>query len=304
MEIISSVTPLLLIISLGFFLKNFFLKEESLWNGANQLVYWVFFPTLMIYSISNSDISGMNDFSFIVPLIIVVISLFGLIWLSKNIFFKNDDFFVSFIQGAVRYNSYVFIGVSTLYFKDYELNIMPSIGLITATMVSLTNVLSVFLLNFYAKNKKSLLSTVANLFKNPLIVSCILGLLLSLSGFRFTGDFSTFLSFLAAAALPLSLLCVGADLTFPNRSIFLGIVICCVIKLLVMPAFVYFLLKISDVPATIITLCVIYAASPCSTNAFAMSKSMGGDFRSMSFIISLQTLFCFLAIPFWLFQVG
>lgn len=49
---------------------------------------------------------------------------------------------MAFIQGAVRYNSYVFIGL-TFYYVDR--NVMPIVALITAFLVITTNVISVFI---------------------------------------------------------------------------------------------------------------------------------------------------------------
>ena len=50
----------------------------------------------------------------------------------------------------------------------------------------------------------------------------------------------------------------------------------------------------------IIIVTVIYAGSPCSTNAYIMSKNMGGDAKSMSLIISMQTILSLPLLAIWL----
>ncbi|MCP4473482.1 MAG: hypothetical protein GY821_02710 [Gammaproteobacteria bacterium] len=59
-------------------------------------------------------------------------------------------------------------------------------------------------------------------------------------------------------------------------------------------------LKMLHFDNTIIQICMIYAACPCNTNATAMNQSMGGDYKSMSLIISLQTLLSAFTLTMWL----
>ena len=178
---------------------------------------------------------------------------------------------------------------------------MPFIALITAYLVITTNVISVILLNAYVDNKKSPVTVAKATLKNPLIISCIIGLLMNYSRIRFPVLVNNFIRELGDASLPLSLISVGAALHFNidfRRSI--GIVSCSVIKLIVLPGLILTILSFLHLPKTIVGVCLIYAGSPCATNAYIMTKNMGGDYKSMGLIISTQTVLSMLTIPMWL----
>ena len=137
--------------------------------------------------------------------------------------------------------------------------------------------------------------------KNPLIISCIVGLIMNYTGIRLPVFANNFIRELGNASLPLSLISVGAALHFQIdfRKI-IGILNSSAIKLIVLPALVLVVLSFLHLPKEIIAVCLIYAASPCTTNAYVMSKNMGGDYKSMGLIISVQTILSMLTIPAWL----
>ena len=62
------------------------------------------------------------------------------------------------------------------------------------------------------------LNVVISLFKNPLIMGCIVGGLFNVSGLTLWVGFEGFLKQLALCSLPLGLMCVGAALQFKGLS--------------------------------------------------------------------------------------
>lgn len=153
MGVINAILPIVLMLVLGFLLKLYWIKSDEFWHYLDKIIYYILFPSLMIYSISISAIKKAHALTFIPVLIGIIILLMFIIWLFRKQF-KNIPFFISFIQGAVRYNSYVFIGVTIFYMGRQT---MPIIALITAYLVITTNVISVILLNSYTNKKSQLL---------------------------------------------------------------------------------------------------------------------------------------------------
>ena len=151
MGVINAISPIVLMLILGFIIKFYWIKSNDFWHYSDKVIYYILFPCLVIYSISTSNIEKAHAITFIPALMIIVIFLMFIIWLFRSRF-KDSPFFLSFIQGAVRYNSYVFIGVTVFYIGRQA---MPIIALITAYLVITTNVISVILLNSYSEQKKS-----------------------------------------------------------------------------------------------------------------------------------------------------
>lgn len=297
--IIDSILPIICLLAIGYCCKKYWLKSNSFWKDVNQLIYYIMFPCLMIYSIGRADFNETTHFAFIPVLIAIVIVFVALIWIAKPLF-QNEAFWAAFIQGAVRYNSYVFIAV-TLFYVDED--VMPVIALITAFLVMTTNVISVFILNKYSEKQLSLMGTITSTITNPLVFSCLLGLFINgvsmlQPAIVQVNWINNTLSHIGKASLALSLISVGASLN-PDvfRKNFMDIMLCSGIKLILLPLAVASVLVVMDFDPLLILVCIIYAGSPCSSNATAMTQAMGGDYESMSMIISTQTVLCILTLP-------
>ena len=301
MGIIDSTLPIAILIFLGYFLKNYWIKDQAFWTNINKLIYYIMFPALIIYDISQANLNNINPL-FIVVLVSVVVLITALICLVKPLF-KQTSFWLVFAQGSVRYNSYIFIGVTVYYIGRQT---MPIIALITAFLVIAGNVVSVFLLDIYSGKKKSVIKSTLSMLKNPLIVACIFSLCLNKVAvhipFIIHIDWlNNTLNYMGEASLPLSLIGVGASLNFNiSLSKLNGVLICSFIKLIVSPALVITALKLMHFDNALVEVCMIYAGAPCSTNATAMNESMGADHQSMSLIISTQTVLSIFTLTGWM----
>lgn len=303
MGIINAILPIVILILLGWILKHYWIKDESFWENVNKLVYYILFPALIILDISRTSLSGIN-LLFIVVLIATVVSITAIIWLAKPLF-RQTSFWLVFTQGAVRHNSYVFIGVAIYYIGE---QIMPIVVLITLFLVITGNLISILLLDIYApkRKKRNAIKSILAVFKKPLILACIFGLIINRLAIHIPAIthnvwLNNTLEHISDASLPLSLIGVGASLSVKVSFRFLeGALLCSLIKLIILPGIVILALKMLHFNDTIIQICMIYAACPCNTNATAMNQSMGGDYKSMSLIISLQTLLSAFTLTIWL----
>ena len=301
MGIINSILPISAMLLIGYFTKTYFITDKSFWSNVNKLVYYIMFPSLMIYSISKANFEHTNS-SFVFVLITIVVFITSIIWLIKPRV-ESQYFWISFLQGSIKYNSYVFIGVSLYYLNE---GVVPVIALITAVMVITTNVITVFVFNKYSKEQKGLLEACISTLKNPLIISCVMGLFINYAGnyipFILGATWlNNILEKIGTASLVLSLIGVGASLKFRwDYHTIKGALYSSIIKLLIFPLIVLISLNFFNYDRTLIIVCVIYAASPCSSNATAATEALGGDHKSMSLIISLQTILSMVTISFWL----
>lgn len=149
MSIVNSILPIIILLGAGYGIKHTWLKDEMFWKTINSLIYYLMFPVLMVKSITLADFSGIS-YDFIIVLIAIVLLFIAGIWLLKPLF-RQTAFWVVFAQGAVRYNSFIFIPVTYLYVGQ---GVAPIIALITACLVMTTNIISVYLLNLYGQKSK------------------------------------------------------------------------------------------------------------------------------------------------------
>jgi predicted permease len=194
--------------------------------------------------------------------------------------------FGAFSQGILRFNTYLGLAAVGSLFGQAGLTLA---ALMLALMVPTVNVLSVWSLT--AERGVSARSLLLPIIKNPLILACLGGALCNLSGLGLPGGTDRLLSLLAAASLPLGLLCVGAALK-PEQ---LGGEVPALawnsaLRLLAMPLLAWGVAWALHLPAMESVVLVLFFALPTAPTAYVLTRQLGGDSQLMAGIITLQTL--------------
>ncbi|MGO2393359.1 MAG: AEC family transporter, partial [Halomonas sp.] len=207
--------------------------------------------------------------------------------------------FTSVFQGAVRFNTYVGVaGAAALH---------GSLGATTAAvavalMVPVVNVMCVAsFVGAGTLGSASLGKSVMALVKNPLILACLVGIGLNVSGIGLPGWSEATVGLLGRAALPLGLVAVGVALR-PAALLRIdrGVLATNSVKLLLMPAFVLILTWILQLDPVSRDVALLFAALPTATSAYILARQLGGDAELMAAIITGQTLLAMLTLPLWL----
>lgn len=292
-----SVLPIFSLVMTGFVIKRL-LPQTDLWQGIEKLVYYLFFPVLLILEVSKANFSDGGLLQALTAAFVATLLISALMLISKYMFKIENRLFTSIFQGGARYNSYVFIALSQSLFGDAGIILA---GVFMAYMIITVNILSISILNIYGHNhgnKKGLGSIIIALLKNPLIIGVAIGLALNALGIQITGAVKQYLSYLGNTATPLSLMSVGAGLIIMmDAKKMMGICYSIVLKLLIMPVITVALLYLfgsSGLPANV---AVLFAAMPAAGNAYILSRQMGGDSEAMASIITWSTLLSILTIP-------
>jgi len=294
-----SISPIFLLIVSGCLGKKYFLPDESFWKVVDKLVYYLFFPALLVLDISQAHFNNANIATAITATIGATLAMAFLILLGQWFFAVKNDLFTSIFQGGVRYNSYVFLALSqSLYGAEGT----ALSGVFVTYMIILTNIISVLVMNHYGNGgKKTLAGTVLALTKNPLILGALLGLCINLSGISIPGAIQQLLAYFGHAATPLSLMSVGAGLTLRMQvSQSLATAYAVTLKLLLMPVFTILLLKLQGVSGVSASIALLYSAAPCAGNAYILARQMGGDPEAMASIITWTTLLSSITITLFM----
>jgi malonate transporter and related proteins len=289
LNIFLSVLPIFLLIVTGYVAKQRFLPDEGFWRTADKLVYYVFFPSLLLLDVSGAQFAGANTSTSIAATAGGTLIVAGLIFAGQRLVKVENDLFTSIFQGGVRYNSYVFIALAQSLFGSEGVAVS---GVFVAYMIVLTNVLSVLVMNHYGNGcKKSFQGMITALLKNPLIMGALVGLAFNTAGLQITGAIRQFMSYLGNAATPLSLMSVGGGLVLTMHSRRTVATAYSVgLKLLLMPLCTMALLRALGASGTPANIALLYASAPCAGNAYILSRQMGGDSEAMASIITWTTL--------------
>ncbi|ATG17513.1 transporter [Providencia alcalifaciens] len=292
-KILLVLWPLFALITMGFILRRTALFSADFWPSAEKLNYFILFPALLISSLANAPLDNpkLPYLACAILFILAISSLF--VVLSKYLFKISIPRFGAHIQGIIRFNTYLGLAIIVDLFGSEGIAIS---AVIMAILVPSCNVIAV--LSLSAGKKVTLKQLVMPIAKNPLIISCVIGILLNLLpiGLPFGSD--QFLKLLAAASLPLGLICIGGALqTATLRKEFKPIMVSTLLRLLAMPILAVLTAHLFSLPALERVLLVIFFAIPTAPTSYILTKQLNGDSQLMAGIITFQTILAVITLP-------
>jgi len=202
----------------------------------------------------------------------------------------------SLLQGSARFNTFIGLAIAEAVFGTAGLQIAV---LGSALLVPVVNVTVVTLMTRQlGGGGKSIL---LGLVKNPLILSICAGVLFNLAGLNEVPVLHEMARILGAAALPIMLLCVGANLKLRGLTGSVRIISFSLIgKFLINPAAVIIAALLIKADPLTFQVALIFAALPTGVASYTLAREMRGDAPLMAAIITTQTLISFVTLPFTL----
>ncbi|KJV81049.1 AEC family transporter [Rickettsia hoogstraalii] len=308
-EIFCSTLPIFLITLLGSIIKNKWLTSEEFWRDIEKLSYFVLFPAMLFNYVSTADLSVASIIKLVVALIIstILVSI-GLIIYQKK--YNIDKIqFTSIFQGSIRYNSYIFFGVSSPLLGPSGLSI---VAVISSYMIIFTNILSVMIFAYYIPNK-SVTNTIRTSFvlmmklivRNPLIIASLVGFVFNYSNLELHLGLKKTLDSLSNAALAIGMLNVGAGLNFTiRRELLHNVMFTSFIKLVAFPLVSVIVLWLMSIEGIDRSVGILYSCLPCASTAYILSRQLDGDPDSMASIITFTTFFSVVTISIIMYIMG
>ncbi|MGM0543043.1 MAG: AEC family transporter [Pseudomonadota bacterium] len=295
--------PLFLLILLGAVLGVKRWPSDTFWPHMERLIYFLLFPAMLVATLATADVSQVPVTRLALVLLGAMAAFGLLLWRLRVRLKLTPAAFTSVFQGAVRFNTYVGVaGAAALHGSAGATTAAVAVAL----MVPVVNVMCVA--SFVAAGtlgNASIGKSIMALVKNPLILACLLGIALNLSGVGLPGWSHDTVELLGRAALPLGLVAVGVALR-PAALLRLdrGVLATNSIKLLLMPALVLVLGWLVGLDAVSRDVALLFAALPTATSAYILARQLGGDAELMAAIITGQTLLAMLTLPVWLQLAG
>ena len=287
---LSTIAPIALLILSGFVIKRYLVTGEGFWRTTDKFVYYIFFPALLLLNISTAEFDIAPVFSGLATAMMSTAFVAAAMFIYKYITAMENKLFSSVFQGSVRYNSYIFIALSSNYLGEAGAALS---GIFIAVMIIFTNMISVIILTIYGQGGKMDIQDITlKTGANPLIMGALLGVGVNISGISLQQFFITdYLYYLGAPAMPLSLLSIGAGLIFTfDRTKARAISAAVFAKLILLPAFAVVMLSFLPLPFIMKAVTILYCAVPCASNAYILSRQMGGNSDVMASVITWGTL--------------
>lgn len=305
---VPTLAPIFLIIALGWALHGLRVLPEGFFAGLNTLTFHIGLPALLLVSIATSPVEAGPA----MRIFYVLLSATAVVTLAAyplaRAFRLAPAGAASFVQGAMRGNL-AYIGLPVLFYAldgkaagPDELAAMRAAAmLVLAPTVPLYNIACVLILEHGAGRSAgrhvpagALMLKVA---RNPLLLACLAGLVLALTGAGLPVAVERTLRPLGQMALPLALLSIGASFTSGS------------LRRHVPPALGASLLKVAAAPLLgwgfarwyglaplEMHTALIFLACPAAVTSYVMAEQMGADAELAGGQVILSTLLSMAAL--------
>jgi hypothetical protein len=287
------ILPNFMLILVGLALARKFDFGRDFWDGMEKLVYYVLFPALLFRSLAVARIDLAETGMLLLAGLGITFAGFLLSLLPGPVLKLDRKLLATGSQAGYRFNTYVGLAIAGSLFGTPGVALA---ALLLGVMIPLANLLAVAMLASHGER-----GFLAELARNPLLVSTLAGFAWNALGLPLPGFADQTLGLLAQTSLPAGLLSVGAAMRMERdpgsggaHAWWLAT------KLFIVPAVAWLAIRFfgfSGIEAKVLLLC---AALPTATNAYILAVRMTGDGRAVATQITLGTVLSMATIPLWM----
>jgi len=298
--VVTSLLPIFALIIMGFLVRKSGFVPAGQWHGIELITYWLLFPPLLITTLARSTLSFGDLAPFAMTLLLLVVVLSVIVWLVrvplKKLLNVQGPAFTTIFQTSTRWHGFIALAIVDKLYGDTGLAVM---AIAFAVMVPYLNVINILVLATYAgKEKPTALMILSSMARNPLIWGILAGIGVKLSGFVLPDPVFTTLDLLGGGALGVSLLTMGAGLSWrAMRRSGKEVLFAATMKLVLAPAVAAGLALSLGVSGSEFVIVIIAAAVPTAINGYVLARTMGGDAELYAATSTAQVLASFITLP-------
>lgn len=278
MTTILITAPIFAIIACGFMATHWRIINSAGRAGLNTFVYYFALPAVIFSLVANADLRGQFEWIFVIAFVFASLALFSLSLVVARKFFKlTTNYSIVFATACVYGNT----GYFGLPFAIIALGQETSVVIVLCTATDLVVMLSLatILLERSRISKSATFAqmvkgTTFSIVKNPIIVSVVAGILVSISGVQFPEMGDRFFQLLGTAAAPCALFALGSSVGDRGMSsIGAQTFMISFLKLTIHPILVWFaMFHLFPVDPKWATAAVVAAAMPVAVTVYILAK--------------------------------
>lgn len=281
------IWPIFALICFGAVLRRSAFAPDAFWSGAERLNYFILFPALLLSALAKAPVRDPQLWQFAgAALMVLIIGAVGIcVW--RFLFDLRADRFGVYMQGALRFNTYLAIAILAALGGD---GAIERAAVYLGLAVPVVNILAILAFSDGGiwRNPWQLLRKVGT---NPLVVACLLGLVLAATNTGLPFGMGAFFALLGQGSLPLGLLCVGAALRLGAlRQDVVPLAMITAARLVIMPSLALFVAQQVGLARTETLVLVLFSAVPTAPTSYVLTSQMGGDAPLMAGVVTAQTL--------------
>lgn len=292
--------PLFILILLGFLIVKVGKWPKSITDGLTKFTFSIAIPIMLFHIMSHFSDLPSADFRLLIAFfggtfLVFLISRF----VAAKIFKLDGAKGTMFAMGGI-YSNNVFVGlpIITALLGD---SAIPSVALVVAFCALLLWTLATISIEFAQMGKisfKGIKKTTKSVFKNPIIIGILTGLVVNYLGFPKADFINKSTKMVGDMAAPLSLIVLGMGLAeYKIRdSLHISLTIC-LIKLAILPIVVYGIAIIIGLPPLETNVVVLLASMSIAINCYMMARQFKLLEQSIASSLLISTTLASISTP-------
>lgn len=283
---LNAVFPIFLVMALGYALKKLGIISPAFIEAGTKITFTIAIPCMLLPSILDAQMNETFDLRLTLFAIITTLLSVAALRLLVPRFVKDPKEWTAYIQGAFRSN-YLIIGLALSFAVGGEMAVAKA-SMLLVFIGPLYNLLSVLILA-QATRETGWRDIWRRIYTNPVIITTTAAVLLSLLGIQLPPIIRAPINMLGNMALPLSLLTLGATISFRHAEINLPRALTAsLIKVALLPLIFMPLAYLLGLRGIDLVLCLILFGSPAAISSFPMAYQMGADYKLAGMIVALS----------------
>jgi predicted permease len=296
---INTVAPILLYLLTGRGLKRFHKISETTQLELNKIIYAFCLPMVLfsnIYHAKELDRS-LVPYVLLLACLTILALLLSLFLLSRK--FKDKAKYTTMTQGIFRGNTLLFAVPISLSAVGQEGAALASVAL--AFLVPLNTMcatISMQMINLGQVDKKKL---ALDVLKNPLMIGALCAFFLKFTGLKLPDVVTGVIKSIASLTMPLSLIVLGAGLTFTDTKKYkTELFVVCLGKLVLLPLMFFLATKLFGFSRIHCSVALIIAAVPSAVSSYQYAMYLKGDGPLAAQMVATTSAFSIVTIFFWM----
>ncbi|MEK9969105.1 MAG: AEC family transporter [Ferrovibrio sp.] len=304
LSVVFAIIPIFLLIALGGALKRGNFPGDAFWPYADKMTYFIFFPALLVDNLSNARLGNLDPTGMLGALLAVILLQAALVYLLRPLAKVDGPGFTSLFQGSTRFNTFVGLGAVAALEGGSGITLF---AVAISLAIPVLNVLCVLTLARYGAHGQgtTFRGQILFLAKNPLIIACLLGILMNVTGLSLPRGIDPVFKMLGSMAAPMGLLTVGAGLQWEAaRSGGRAVLMACALKLVIYPLMLFGAAKVWGLGLLETKVMVLWGTMPTASASYILARQMGGDAPLAAAIITISTILAFVTVPVFMLLLG
>lgn len=296
--VVNSVIPLFSVIFIGFFAGKAKMMDPLAVRTLIGFVFHIAMPALLFRMMATTDIAAIEDWPIIAAYLLAQIPIFLAGMLIGGVLFRQS-FAEMTIQGfGSSFSNGVILGL------PLALSLFGDKGGIAALLIIMLDILLfstvTLLLEMATLRRRGKADTgisrairdiALSVFKNPLIVASVLGVMWGASGFALPGVVDKTLAFTGQAGPPAGLFALGASLSL--REIggqYRPVGAMVGLKLVLHPLLAWVVLtQMFDLDPIFVSVAVLFAACPVGANTYVFAEQYESGMETSAAAVLIST---------------